>query len=148
MSTSVELLGPQEAWVPPATKPLDEAVWQAWVGKGHAQDRRISVGRITAVKWASIAALLATAGLWSHLAPFQVVVRLVVTAGAVVVMFQAIQARHYAVAVVFGALALLYNPVVPALSLSGNWQRAVVVASAAPFGASLAWRNRRTEQNG
>jgi hypothetical protein len=36
------------------------------------------------------------------------------------VMFQALQARRYALAVVFGALALLYNPVVPELSFSGG----------------------------
>ena len=67
-----------------------------------------------------------------------------------VVMFQALQARYYAVAAVFAALALFYNPVVPAFSFSGNWQRAVVVASAVPFIASLAWgnaRNARTQHH-
>jgi hypothetical protein len=101
------------------------------------------------VKWASIAAL-AAAGLWSHLVPFEVVVRFLVTAGAMVVMFQAFQARYYAVAAVFAALALFYNPVAPAFSFSGDWQRAVVVASAVPFVVSLAWpngRNARTESN-
>ena len=140
----------QSAWAPPAARPLDEAVWQAWVAKGHAQDRRSSAARIKAVKWASIAALLAAAGLWSHLAPFEVVVRFLVTAGAMVVMFQAFQARHYAVAAVFGALALFYNPVAPAITFSGDWQRAVVVASAVPFIVSLAWpngRNARTQSN-
>ena len=95
------------------------------------------------MKWASIAGLLGAAGLWSHLAPFEVVVRFVVTASALVVMFQAFQTRHYAVAAMFGALALLYNPVGPAFSFSGDWQRAVVAASAVPFVASLVWRNRR-----
>lgn len=128
----------QSAWAPPATRPLDEAVWQAWVAKGRAQDRRSSAAGIKAVKWASIAGLLAAAGLWSHLAPFEVVVRFLVTASAMVVMFQAFQARDYAVAAVFG-----YNPVAPAFSFSGDWQRAVVVASAVPFVASLAWRNAR-----
>jgi hypothetical protein len=32
------------------------------------------------------------------------------------VMFQAFQARRYALAVMFGALGLLYNPVVPEVS--------------------------------
>jgi uncharacterized membrane protein YoaK (UPF0700 family) len=140
----------QNAWVPPAARPLDEAVWQAWVAKGRAQDRRSSAARIKAVKWASIVGLLAAAGLWSHFAPFEVVVRFLVTASAMVVMFQSFQTRHYAVAAVFGALALFYNPVAPAFSFSGDWQRAVVVASAVPFFVSLVWpngRNARTEPN-
>jgi uncharacterized protein (DUF1684 family) len=145
MTPSVELQGSRTAWEPPLAKPLDEAAWQAWVAKGRVQDRRSSAVRVKAVKWVSIAGLLAAAGLWSHLAPFDIVVRFIVTGGAIVVMFQAFQARHYAMAAVFGALALLYNPVAPAFSFSGDWQRAVVAASAAPFVASVAWRNARTE---
>ena len=147
MSTSVELPGPQETWSLPGATQLDEAVWQAWVAKGRAQDRRSSAARIKAVKWASIAGLLGAAGLWSHLAPFEVVVRFVVTASALVVMFQAFQTRHYAVAAVFGAIALLYNPVAPVFDFSGDWQRAVVVASAVPFVASLVWGNARMKNN-
>jgi uncharacterized membrane protein YoaK (UPF0700 family) len=104
VSTSVELLGPRDAWASPAVRPLDDAVWQAWVAKGRAQDRRSSAARIEAVKWAAIAGLVAAAGLWSHLGPFAVVVRFLVTASALVVMFQSFQASHYAVAAVFGAL--------------------------------------------
>ena len=136
---------------PPPARPLDEAVWQAWVAKGRAQDRRSRAAQIKAVKWVSIAGLLAAAVLWSHLAPFEFVVRFLVTASAMVVMFPAFQARHYAVAAVFGALALFYNPVAPAFSFSGDWQRAVVAASAVLFVASLAWptgRIARTEHNG
>ena len=151
MPTLGKLEESQSAWPPPAARPLDEAVWQAWVAKGRAQDRRSSAARIEAVKGASIAGLLAAAGLWSHLAPFEVVVRFLVTASAMVVMFQAFRARYYAVAAVFGALALFYNPVVPAFSFSGDWQHAVVVASAVPFVASLAWPTGRIvtmEHNG
>ena len=130
--------------------PLDEAVWQAWVAKGRVQERRSRAARIKAVKWASTAGLLGAAGLWSHLAPFEVLVRFLVTASVLVLMFRAFQTRYYSVAAAFGALALLYNPVAPAFNFSGDWQRAVVVASAVPFIASLVWpngRNRRTESN-
>ena len=150
MLAEVEAEKSKSAWASPATRPLDEAVWQAWVAKGRAQDRKSTAARIKAVKWASIAALLAAAGLWSHLAPFEAVVRFLVTATAMVVMFQAFQVRYYAVAAVFGALALFYSPVAPAFNSSGDWQRAVVVASAVPFVVSLAWpngRNARTESN-
>ena len=44
-------------------------------------------------------------------APFEVLVRFLVTASALVLMFQAFQTRYYSVAAAFGALALLYNPV-------------------------------------
>ena len=111
LSTSVESQRPREAWTPPASEPLNEAVWQAWVAKGRAQDRRSSAIRIRAVKWASIAGLLAAAGVWSHVAPFEVVVRFLVTASAMVLIFQAFQAKDYAVPVAFGVLALCYNPV-------------------------------------
>ena len=103
------------------------------------------------MKWASIAGLLGAAGLWAHLAPFEVLVRCLVTASALVLMFQAFQTRYYPFAATFGALALLFNPVASAFSFSGDWQRAVVVASAVPFVASLVWpngRNRRMGFNG
>ena len=151
MSTSVELPGPQQTWSPPATTQLDEAVWQAWVAKGRAQDRRSSATRFKAVKCASIVGLLGTAGIWSHFDPFEVLIRFLVTASALVLMFQAFQTRSYQVAATFGALALLFNPVAPVLEFSGGWQRALVVASAVPFVASLVWpnaKNRRVESNG
>ena len=101
------------------------------------------------MKWASIGALVA-AGLWSQIAPFEVVVRFLVTASAMIVMFQAFRARYYAVAATFGALALLHNPVAPVFSFSGDWHRAVLAAGAFPLMASLAWpqkRNWRTKNN-
>jgi hypothetical protein len=91
------------------------------------------------VKEASVAVLVAAAVLWSRLGPFEVVVRFLVTASAMVVMFPAFQARHYAVGAVFGAVALFYNPVAPAISFSGDWQRAIMAASAVLFVASLVW---------
>lgn len=148
MSTSVEVLGSrEEPWTAPAELPLNQAAWQAWVAKGRAQEQRNSVARTKAVRWISAAALLAAAVLWSHLAPFDVVVRFIVTGGAMVLMFQASHNRNYAFASIFGALALIYNPVLPAFGFSGGWQRAVVVASAVPFIASIAWRNAGTERH-
>jgi len=59
-------------------------VWHAWLTKGRAQDRRSGAGRLKAVKWVTIAGLLAAAALWTQFIP------------------------HEAVS---GALALLCNPV-------------------------------------
>ena len=142
MSSLVKLPAPREAWAPSETKPLDEAVWNAWVTKNRVQERRNSAARMKAVKWVSIAALIAVAGLGSHLAQFDIVVRFIVATGAIVVMFQAFHAKHYAVAVVFAALVVLYNPVVPPFSFSGNWRHALVLASVVPFVAALAWPDR------
>lgn len=68
MATSVELLESQQAWAPPAAKPLDEAVWQAWLSKGRAQNQRNRAARIRVIKWGGIAGLLAAACFWFHLA--------------------------------------------------------------------------------
>ncbi|SRR5579871_1274574 len=127
-------------WTPPAARPLDETMWQAWVARGRTHDRRSRVARISAVKWVSIATLLVATVFWFHLASFEVAVKFLVTAGAMVVLLQALQARYYLVSAVFGALAVFYNPVVPVFSFSYDWQRAVVAASAIPFVLSLAWR--------
>ena len=144
MSASV---GIQELWNHPAappSAPLDEAVWQSWIEKGRARHRRNTAARFTAVKWISLAGLAVVVGLWSHVEPYDVVARFVVAAGAVTLMFHAIPSGQYALAALFGVLALLYNPIVPVFTFSGQWQCAIVVASAGPFVASLALRPVRT----
>lgn len=147
MSATASQQRPRPTLVPTLVEPLnDSSLWHAWVARGRVQDRRRSAARTRAARWASIAGLLAVAGLWSHLPPYEVVVRWFLAGGAIVVAFQAFRARRYAFAAVFGALALLYNPVAPAFSLSGDWHRYLVVVSALPFVASLAWRNARLER--
>jgi hypothetical protein len=143
MSTPVVL----KQWEAPPATPLDEAVWQAWLAKGRARDRQSSATRAKALKSVSIVGLLASAGLWSYLAPYEIGVGCVVAVVAVVMMFTAFRARHYTFAAVFGALAVLYNPVAPLFSYSGGWQRTLLVATAVPFIASLAWRTTRLAHN-
>ncbi len=89
------------------------------------------------MKWITIAGLLAAAGFWSHLGPFDLAVRFVVAVAATVAMFHSIHIRQFVLAGLFGALLVLYNPVAPVLSFSGEWQRAIVAASTLPFLASL-----------
>jgi hypothetical protein len=146
MSTLVTLQE-MRPWEPPQCEPLKETVWQGWVEKGRAQDRLDIAGRAKAVKWVMAAALLAVAGLWSSVTPYDIVLRFALAAGAMIAMFQAIHARQYAFAAVCGAIALLYNPVAPVFTFSGDLQRAAVVASAAPFFASIAWPGVRTGRN-
>lgn len=149
MSTSLILEKSPDVGAVPLSKPLDESVWQAWVLKGRTQDERSHAAVIKTVTWISLAALLlaAAAGLWSDLTPYSVGIRFVLSAGGIVLILQAFHTRHYAFAAVFGALVLLYNPVTPVFSFSGEWQSALVVASALPFIASLTWRNARVVTN-
>ena len=122
---------------PPPSNRLDEAVWQAWLKKGRARDRRNGAARMVAVKWVSLTGLVVVAGLWSHLGPYDVAARFVVALGAIAVMFHAIHAGRYASAAGFAAVALLYNPLAPVFSFFGDWPRALVLAGALPFVASL-----------
>jgi hypothetical protein len=110
----------------------------------RARNRRSHAALMKVVKWVSIGALLAAAGNWLHPVPYDIVVRFVVTGGAITLMLEAFHARSYALAAAFGTLVLFYNPVAPPFDFTGGWQRAAVVASGVPFVASLAWRNSRT----
>jgi len=148
VSTLVGTQGSRAAWEPLPVKPLDETIWQAWLVKGAARDRRSSNAHLLTAECALLAVLLVTAVLWSRVTPYEVVVRFIVAAGAMVLMIQAIEARFYAFAAVFAALVLLYNPVAPLFSFTGDWQRALVIASTLPFIASLGRRNERQAHNG
>jgi hypothetical protein len=118
---------------------LNEKSWQAWVEKGRESERRNSALGLVVVKCAGIAGLLALAALWSSVIPFEIVVRFAVAFGAIVLMFQAWRQKRYAWVAAFAVLAVIYNPVAPLFNFSGDWQRAVVVASAGAFAASLVW---------
>ncbi len=146
MPTLAGLQEPRSAWEP-VTKPLDETAWQAWIAKNRAQEQRSNATRVKAVKWISAATLFATAGLGSHLTPYGVLVRFVLALGAILVTFYALHRRRYAFAAVFGALALLYNPVAPILGFSGDWRRALMVTSTVLFVASIAWPTVRLVGN-
>ena len=141
MSDVVAVKGPPPPWEAPAVQPLDEAVWEAWKAKGRARERQGRETRIKALKWGSIVAFLILAALWSQLASYEIVIRCVLVALAFGMMFEGFNQRQYALGAVFAALAIVYNPVAPVFSFSGNWQRALVVASAIPFVTSLAWRD-------
>ena len=141
MSDAVGVKRPATTWEPPAVNPLDEAVWQAWKAKGRARDRQGRATRIKALNWGSIVVLLTVGGLWSQLASYEILIRCVLAAAAAGMMLEAFNKRQHALGAVFAGLALLYNPVAPVFSFSGNWQRPLVFASAIPFVTSLAWRD-------
>ena len=141
MSDAVEMKRPTTTLETPAVRPLDEAVWRAWVARGRARDSRDCETRMKVLKWGTIAGLLAVAVLWSQLTSFDLVIRCLLAAAGVGLTFEAFHKRQYALSAVFAALAVLYNPLAAVFSFSGNWQRVLVVASAIPFMTSLAWRD-------
>lgn len=92
---------------------------------------------IQAVKCASIAALLLAMFFGNSAAIYQVALTLVVTMGAVLVLIQAFQARKYWWAAGFFAVAILFNPALPAVRISGAIGSLLVVLAIAPFAVSL-----------
>lgn len=129
---------PKPAAALPDFAPLDERVWQAWLAKGRERERRGKAAHIRALQWISVAALMAGAAMWLEIGRAGVVIKFIVTAGALVSMAQALHARSYSLAVVFAMLMALYNPWVPLVLFSGNWPTTVLLLSAIPFLLPLA----------
>ena len=123
--------------------PLDEGRWQAWLAKGRDRERRGRLRANNAVRWGSMAALLVGAVLGVQLAPYEVVARFAITAGAVAMMVHTVRERQFAFAAAFGIIAALFNPVAPLVSFSAGWERAFAAASTIPFIAPHLWGNRR-----
>jgi hypothetical protein len=147
MSASMEVSRTIKPFSPPAFAQVKESVWQAWVAKGRADDRRGSEARVKLTKWLAIAALMVAGALWSNLAPYEVVVRFIVFAAAIVAMSSSIRRGNYPIAVLFGAMMLLYNPVWPVFAFTGIWARILVLSSAIPFAASLRAGGARPENH-
>ena len=103
MSTLVQLPSSTHDWVTSASKPLDQAVWNAWVTKGRARDVRSSAARSSVVKWGLAATLVAAAALWSRLGPYGTLVGFVVLLGGTAVMLHCLRVKQYAWAAVFGS---------------------------------------------
>jgi hypothetical protein len=130
------------SWIAPTATPLNETLWLAWLAKGRVIERRKRAEMRVLVSIVSSAVLLVGAGVWSHLLGYDVVVRFAVALGALFITSRAIQSADYLLAGIFGTMALLYNPVAPVFSFSGNWQRGFVVGSALLFIASIYWPAR------
>lgn len=95
----------------------------------------------TIMKSISIAALLLAAMFWRSAASFQLLLELTVFMGALVVAQQAVRARYYFWTAVFGAIAILFNPVVPVPRPTGDLFLLMIFVCLAPFAFSLvAWK--------
>lgn len=120
-------------------KVLDQALWQAWMSKNASREQHATAKRLIAVKCLSIVVLAATALFWGETSEYDFWIRFGVSLGALVVLFQALQSRRYAVAAAFAVLVVVYNPVVPAFPFTGPGPRTVVLLTMLPFTASLIW---------
>jgi hypothetical protein len=113
-----------------ASKPSDERIWARWQLKSRARDARRAAAFAQAVNWICMTVLVVTAALPLYIGRYEGAIRLVLTTGAVLLMFRALRMRRYALAALFAAVGALYNPVVPGFRLAGeNWQRFLVLYS-------------------
>src|SRR5690348_10109316 len=62
MSPSIESRGPEQVWASAGPKPLDLAVWQAWLAKGRERDEHHKASLLRALKWAGVVGLLLVVG--------------------------------------------------------------------------------------
>lgn len=128
---------PRISPAPPAVL-LDEARWAAWIEKGRAHDRRVSAVFWKGIKGLSMMALVAAGTFWSHLLPYDGVARFAVSAAALAAALLFYYVRQYAMTAVTGAIALVFNPIAPTLSLAGDWRRTLLVVTAVLLVASFA----------
>lgn len=146
MSDTIHVEGTRDSQTH-SSKPLDEAVWRAWLKKNLQEERQRAAARIKAVKWACIGVLMVAAVVSSYVfspyvSMYRAVVRLAIGLGAIVIMFESLRARQYAFTALFAAIVLLFNPLLPLFALSGNGL--ILFASVLPFVASLVWMKDRT----
>ena len=93
------------------------------------------------MKLITIASLLIAAALWRFAVNSQLpqfLLGFVVCFGAGVVVMQAVRARKYLWAWGFGAIALLFNPLVLVFPFGGEWGRVLVLLTIVLFAVSLA----------
>jgi hypothetical protein len=70
--------------------------------------------------WGSVVSLLLAAMSWHAGGNYRLLLALAVSAGAIVVVKQAVRAKQYLWASGFVGMALLLNPIVPVLTPAGN----------------------------
>jgi hypothetical protein len=118
---------------------LDESLWRAWGERDRMKKRRTPGTPIVVLKCVCIAVLLAGVILWTDAPRFAFPLRAVVAGGSALVAWQAASLARYGFAAAFALLFLLFNPLLPVLSLSGSWEVGVLVVTIGVFASSLMW---------
>ncbi len=123
-------------------KPLSETGWQEWLANNRADEIRGGERHMALMQWLAIALFLTVAVFWTLIEPYQRPISFVVALLAFVMTFRALRAHRYIFAFVFATMVVVYNPLFPTFTASGQWERIAVVASITPFLASLVWLKR------
>lgn len=90
------------------------------------------------MKWVSGSVLLLTTIFWGLATEYELLLKVVVFMGAIVVLEQAIKERQYVWTIGFATIALIFNPAAPLFQASASGFRLLAFAGAAMFAASLA----------
>ena len=99
MSKTIHSQEPQDSQGQ-SSKPLDEAVWRAWLQKNLLQERRRAVARLKAVNWAcigvlTVAVVASSYVSTSYVSTYQAVMRVAIGLGGTVMMFESLRTRQY-----------------------------------------------------
>jgi hypothetical protein len=129
-------------------KPLDATVWRRWITKNSLEEKQGLAARLKVIKWACIYVLIisvvvSSSVLAPYVSAYQTVVQFAITLGAVAVVVESFRARQYAFTALFAGLILLFNPLFPTFTLSGNGS--ILFATAILFFASLVWTKKRPQ---
>lgn len=142
---STMLLSEQRIETAQNPKPLDEAVWNAWLDRNSAKDRRNHAFHMEAVRWGCIGLLLLAAGLsFQHAFPYPLlgtkVFQFALTLGAIAFAWQTISSRRYVLSLAFASVAVLFQPLLPSSWLFQN--SPVLLVCTLPF-IFVAYRGER-----
>ena len=142
------LLSEQRIETAHSPKPLDEAVWNAWLDKNLANDRRNHAFHMGAVRWRCIGLLLLAGGLsFQHAFVCPVVITKVIqfalTLGAIAFAWHTTSSRRYVLALAFATVAVLFEPLLPSSWLFRN--SPVLLLSTLPFIVVAYWGEGETE---
>ncbi len=148
MSATIHVSQPQDSQER-SSKPLDEAVWRAWLKKNRLDEKRRAAGRIKAANWVCIGVLMAAMLVssyvsTSYVSTYQAIVRVAIGLGGTVMIFESLRTRQYISAASFVGIVALFNPIFPAFALSENWP--ILLVSALPFAAALIWMRELTQR--
>lgn len=144
---STTLLPEQRIETAQSAKTLDEAVWNAWLNRNAAKEKRKHAFRMEAVRWGCIGLLLLACGLsFQHAFVYPLlstkVFQFALTLGAIAFVGQASSSHRYLLAVAFLIVAVLFNPLLP-----GSWlfrNSPVLLGSTLPFILVARWGKRET----
>ncbi len=93
--------------------------------------------RTRLVKSLCVAVLFVAFVLWQWIADYELLIRVVICAGAAVVAVQGFRSARHRWAIGFLAIALVFNPAIPAFPLANGIGLVAIVLAAAAFAVSL-----------